>query len=176
MSDAAPEPDRRPTGAAAGSGPWRLAYHRSVAPMVWMLVTIGLVELTVTHLLLALWSRGAAVVLSLATAAGLAWLVRGLLTMRQRPVLLDGERLVMQVGTIRRIVLPLGAIAAVRTEIAAAALKQRSVLNMALLAYPNIRVDLAAPLPGRRGIVAIAHRLDDPAAFVATWKALGAQR
>lgn len=53
-------------------------------------------------------------------------------------------------------------------------MKQRSVLNLALLAYPNLVVDLVAPLPGRRGITTIVHRLDDPAAFAAAWKALGA--
>ena len=42
------------------------------------------------------------------------------------------------------------------------------MLNLSLLAYPNVLVVLAEPVAGRRGrpIRAIAHRLDDPSAFV----------
>ncbi|EZP57533.1 MULTISPECIES: hypothetical protein [unclassified Sphingomonas] len=180
MTYAASEPDHDPPGAAATAAvldlPQRFAYHRSVAPLLWMLVVIGSIELAVTHLLVALWSRPVALAVSAVTLAALAWLVRALLMMKRRPVLLDHARLVMQVGTIRRVDIPRDAIAGLRPSLPAAALKQRSTLNLALLAYPNVVVDLRRPLPGRRGIVTIAHRLDDPAAFVAAWKALGAQR
>jgi hypothetical protein len=49
-------------------------------------------------------------------------------------------------------------------------LKSRSVLNLALIAYPNVIVDLKSPvLTGRgrftRSISAVAHKFDDPAAF-----------
>jgi hypothetical protein len=155
-------------GAGDGSGDatgLRFAYHRSVAPMVWILVACGMVELIVTHTLIAFWNTTVALVLSVLTLSTLGWLVRGLLLMKRRPVLLGGGRLVMQVGSIRRIDVSIAGIVGVRTSIDAFTLKQRSVLNLALLAYPNVIVDLGAPLPGRRGIVAIAHRLDDPAAF-----------
>jgi hypothetical protein len=41
------------------------------------------------------------------------------------------------------------------------------VLNLALLSYPNILVELREPLAVRRGrmVTAVAHRLDDAAAF-----------
>jgi hypothetical protein len=45
-------------------------------------------------------------------------------------------------------------------------------MNLALIAYPNVVVDLVDPLPGRRGIRAIAHRLDDPHGFADALRAL----
>ncbi len=44
------------TGVGDGRGDaadLRFAYHRSVAPMIWMLVACGTVELLVTHALIA---------------------------------------------------------------------------------------------------------------------------
>ncbi len=165
------------TGAGDGRGDatdLRFAYHRSVAPMVWMLVACGTVELLVTHALIAFWYPTAALIVSLLTLGGLAWLVRGLLLMKHRPVLLGHGRLVLQVGTIRRIDVALDAVAGIRPSIDMQAVKRRSVLNLALLAYPNMVIDLVAPLPGRRGIVTIAHRLDDPAAFATALERLRA--
>jgi hypothetical protein len=41
-------------------------------------------------------------------------------------------------------------------------------MNLAMLSYPNVIVDLAEPIArGRRSIRHIAHRLDDPVGFVA---------
>ena len=174
MDGATPRPDVVPPGVAPPILPLRFSYHRAVAPLVWALVAVGVVELAVTHLLVALWHPAAAVLVSLLTLGGLLWLIRAMLMMKHRPVLLDRERLVMQVGTIRRVAIPLRDIAGLRPWIDSSAMKQRSVLNLALLAYPNLVVDLITPLPGRRGVTTIAHRLDDPAAFAAAWKALGA--
>ena len=165
------------TGAGDGSGDatdLRFAYHRAVAPMMWMLVACGTVELLVTHALIAFWHPTAALIVSLLTLVGLGWLVRGLLLMKHRPVLLGHGRLVMQVGTIRRVDVALDAIAGIHPSIDMQAVKRRSVLNLALLAYPNVVVDLVAPLPGRRGIATIAHRLDDPAAFATALERLRA--
>ena len=170
MHDAAAPSDPGPAAAV----PLQFSYHRAVAPLVWALVAVGIVELTVTHLLVALWSHSAALLLSLVTLGGLGWLVRGLLTIKHRPVLLYRDRLVLRAGTIGRVDIPLSNIAGLRPSIEREAMKRRSVLNLALLAYPNLVVDLIAPLPGRRGIVTIVHRLDDPAAFAAAWKTLGA--
>jgi len=50
--------------------------------------------------------------------------------------------------------------------------KRRNVLNCALLSHPNVLVSLRAPLPGGRGIVAIVHRLDDPAGFATALEAV----
>ena len=54
-------------------------------------------------------------------------------------------------------------------------MKRRTTLNLALIAYPNVIVELATPLrSGRRTIEAVAHRLDDRSAFVAAMDRLGA--
>lgn len=145
----------------------RFFYHRAVAPMLWVLVLLGCGELIVVHLLLALWHPRVALAISLLTLPALVWLVVGICAMSRRPVLIERDRLVMRVGTIRSVAVPLTQIAGLRTSWTGAEIKDRRVSNMALVAYPNIVVDLAAPLPGRRGIVAIAHRLDDPRAFAA---------
>lgn len=42
------------------------------------------------------------------------------------------------------------------------------MLNLGLIAYPNVLVELAEPVRRRRrAIRAVAHRFDDPAAFIA---------
>jgi hypothetical protein len=47
------------------------------------------------------------------------------------------------------------------------------VLNLALIAYPSVLLDLDPPLPGRRAPTrTIAHRLDDPSGFGAAVEAL----
>jgi hypothetical protein len=153
----------------------RFAYHRAVAPMLWVLVGIGTLELAVVHLLVSLlWSRTGALVLSLVSLALLLWLVAAIVSMKRRPVLLDGETLLMRVGMLKTIAVPVSSIRGLRTQWNAAELKRRSVINLALVAYPNVIVDLAEPRPGRRGITAVAHRFDDPAAFVAAIERLGA--
>lgn len=152
-------------GAARRDVGQRFFYHRAVAPMLWVLVLLGCGELVVVHLLLALWHPAVALVVSLLTTPMLVWLVLGIRAMKRRPVLIECGRLVMRVGTIRSVEVPLAQVAGLRDSWNAAELKDRRVLNLALVAYPNIVVELNAPLPGKRGIVAIAHRLDDPKAF-----------
>ena len=142
--------------------------------MMWVLVGIAAVELIVVHLLIALlWSPVAAAVVSLVSLSGVGWLVWTIASFKRLPVRLEADRLVMRVGRLRRIDVPLGAIAGLRREWDAASLKARGVARLSLVVYPNIVLDLTGPLPGRRGVTAVAHRLDDPTAFVATLAALG---
>lgn len=148
------------------SAPDAFAYHRSVAPMMWVLVAIASVELMVTHLLIAmLVGRTAALILSALTAAGVIWLVAVIASMRRLPVLLDDESLTLRVGSFRSVVVPVSDIAGLREGWDAAALKRPGVRNLALISYPNVVIDLRRPLPDRRATRTIAHRLDDPEAF-----------
>lgn len=103
--------------------------------------------------------------LSLASLIAIGWIVRAILSMRRMPVLLTDQTLTMRVGRIRTVEVPIAQIAGLRDTWTAADLKRRSVLKLSLVAYPNVVIDLAMPLPGRRGTMTIAHRLDDPAAF-----------
>ena len=60
----------------------------------------------------------------------------------------------------------MAAVAGFRENWTSAELKARGVSNLALIAYPNIWIDLAEPIVGRRGpIRAIAHKFDDPIGF-----------
>ena len=141
--------------------------------MMWVLVAIGCCELIVVHLLAALWSRTAAVILSVVTIGSIIWLVRAIAAMRGCPVLLGDGALVMRVGRLKQAAVPIGNIEGVVDRWDKDLLKRRSTLNLALIAYPNIMIALRDPLPGRRAVRHIAHRLDDPAAFRRAIDALG---
>ncbi|WP_254602979.1 hypothetical protein [Sphingomonas bacterium] len=151
------------------------AYHRSVAPMMWVLVGLASIEFVVVHALLAMWKPAVAIVLSIATLASIVWLVAGIRSFRRLPVTLDAGMLVMRAGTLKRVAIPVSDIAGLRGQWDAAFVKRRATLNLALIAYPNIVVELAVPQRvGRRSIDAVAHRLDDRTAFVAAMERLGA--
>lgn len=151
------------------------AYHRSVAPMLWVLVALSVVELCAVHLLVALlWSVTAALILSAVTVAGIVWLVLLIRSFRRLPVLLGDDGITWRAGMLRGLTVPVSDIAGPRASWDAAAVKRRNVFNAALIAYPNVVLDLAAPVTmGRRQITALAHRLDNPEAFLA---ALAARR
>lgn len=140
-------------------------YHRALAPMLWVLAGLASIELLVTHLLVAHWFPRVALVLSVASLCGLMWLIRAIAKMRRRPVIVGPDAVLMAVGGFRCVTVPLGAIAGVD---AAGNERDRSALNLALVAHPNVMLELRAPLPGhRRRIRSIAHRLDDPLGFIA---------
>lgn len=153
------------------------SYHRAVAPMMWVFVALASVELVVSHLLVGLFLGWiAALVLSVLTLASIVWLVSAIAAMRRLPVTLDTDRLVMRAGTLKTIAVPIASIAGLRREWREDALKAEGVRNLALIAHPNVIVDLDPPLPGRKPIRAVAHRLDDPAAFARAIDALVASR
>lgn len=134
--------------------------------MMWVLVAIASIDLLVTHLLVAVLIGGTvALALSAVTLAAVVWLVIVIASMRRLPVLLGEQRLLMRVGSLKQVAVPLANVVGLREGWDAAALKERSVRNLALLSYPNVIVDLRKPLADRRGTRAIAHKLDDPEAF-----------
>ena len=144
------------------------SYHRAIAPMMWVLVVLASCELVVVHFLVSLWNRPVALVLSAMSLATLVWLVATILSFRLLPVQVDEDRVVMRVGRLKSIDLTAEMIAGFRKDWDAAAIKDRSVLNLALIAFPNVVIDLVEPVRvGRRSVRAVAHRLDDPTAFVA---------
>jgi hypothetical protein len=136
---------------------------------MWVLVALAVAELLVVHLLVALlWSRAIALVLTLLTLAAIAGLVAFVRSFRRLPVLVDGERVVMRVGFKPPVEVAMAQVAAVRTDFSAADTKAAGVVNLALLAFPNVLVELRSPVvrgQRKRPVRAIAHRLDDPAGF-----------
>jgi hypothetical protein len=145
------------------------SYDRALAPLLWALAFIMLVELAVTHLIVSgLAGRTAAATLSLLSFAILVWIVLLIRSLKRRPVLVDETGVTMRIGFLRSVEVPLDRIAGVRTAWPREMLKQRSVLDLALINYPNVMLDLDPPLPvRRRNLKAVAHRLDDPGGFVA---------
>ena len=147
-------------------------YHRSLAPTMWVFVALATLELAIVHFLLALWDWRVALLVSLLSLAGLAWLILAIRSFRRLPVLMDHERILFRTGRIARIEVPIANIRAVRTRWDGPEVKRPDVRNLALIAYPNILVDLAEPIrAGRRSVRAVAHRFDDPAAFVLAFDA-----
>ncbi len=145
------------------------AYSRALAPLLWVFVCIMVLELLLVHLLVAaLWSHGAALVLSGLSLATLVWMVFFIRSLNRLPVLVDEGGVTMRLGSLRSVRVPVASIAGLRTSFQREELKQRGVLNLGLINYPNVMLELDPPLPARkRRLVAIAHRLDDPAGFMA---------
>lgn len=142
------------------------SYHRAIAPMMWTFVGLAVAELIVMHFLIALWRPWIAAALSLLSLVTILWFVSVIASFRRLPVLIDDERLAMRIGTLRRIDVPLAAVIGVRNDWSSEALKASGVVNLALLAHPNVLVDIDTTLEHRgRRITAVAHRLDDPAGF-----------
>jgi len=136
--------------------------------MMWTLLVIGSCELVVVHFLIALWSPVIALGVSVLSLAALVWLVAGIRSLSTLPTQIEGEWLTLRAGRLRSVAIPLTQIAGVRGEPTRAEAKARDVLNLALIAHPNVVIDLDPPLARRwRRVRALAHRLDDPAGFVA---------
>lgn len=149
-------------------GPLQFTYHRGIAPMLWVLIGLSAIELGVVHALLAFWNGWIALVVSLMTAAATIWLIALVRSMPRLPVLLDAERLVLRVGFLRRFDILLDDIAGVRTSWESRAEKAKTVSNLALIAYPNVMIDLRLPVAsGRRTTTTVAHRMDDLPGFLA---------
>jgi hypothetical protein len=142
------------------------AYDRSVAPMMWILVAIATVETLVVHLLVALWRPWVAALLSVVSVAMIFWLIGAIRSFKTLPVEISDGQLVWRVGRLRKVVIALDRVSALKTEWTASDIKHRDVLNCAMIAYPNTVVVLDGPVrAGRRSVSQLAHRLDDPTGF-----------
>lgn len=140
-------------------------YHRSLAPMMWVFFGLACTELVVVHFLVALWDWRVALALSLVSFSGIVWLGLIIASFRQLPVVLGEDQVLMRAGRLRAVRLRLDEIAEIRTRWDPEEVKGREVLNLALIAYPNVMLELRHPLGGRRAIRRVAHRFDDPVAF-----------
>jgi hypothetical protein len=144
------------------------AYHRSLSPMIGVLLGIALVEMLVMHIvvvaLLGWWAAVVVGALDLSLVVALILLLR---SFRRLPVTLADGVLTMRAGSMRSVAIPVERIAGLRANWDAAAIKQAGMLNLALASWPSVVVDLDPPIVTRRGrtIHAVAHKLDDPAAF-----------
>lgn len=150
-------------------------YHRSLIPMMAVFVAFLLVEAVAFHLLLGLWCPALSAALSIVSVAALVWLLLLIRSFRCLPVVLNDAELIWRCGTLRGVTVPLSQIAGVRTRWDLALVRDRETLNCALIAWPNVVLDLAEPvMRGRRRISRLAHRLDDHEAFIAALERLRA--
>ncbi|MEM1131801.1 MAG: hypothetical protein AAGH53_02570 [Pseudomonadota bacterium] len=152
------------------SGTQSFAYHKSVAPMIWVILALSAIELLVVHFLLSFWNIWVAYVATALTFISMIWLVRFLLSMPKKPVILSPKEVVMRVGTAKELIIARSNIAGLRESWTGDDLKAKGLVNMALLAYPNIIIDLEQPIMEQRlfrskQVNAIAHRLDDLPSF-----------
>ena len=144
------------------------AYHRSLGPMIGVLLGIAIVEMLVVHLVVVtMFGWVAAVVAGIVDLSLVVALIELLRSFRRLPVTIADGVLTMRAGSLKSIAVPVAQIAGLRATWDAAAIKDRRTLNLALASWPSVVVDLAEPVTLWRGreIHAIAHKLDDPAAF-----------
>lgn len=150
-------------------------YHRSLTPMMAVLVALVLVEAAALHLLLALWWPALSLALSIVSVAALVWLLLLIRSFRRLPVILDDADLIWRCGKLRGVTVPVSQIAGIRAKWTLALVRDRETLNCALIAWPNMVLDLTEPvMMGRRRISRLAHRLDDQEAFIAALERLRA--
>ncbi|WP_395612716.1 hypothetical protein [Allosphingosinicella sp.] len=145
------------------------AYHRALAPLLWVFAFIMAAELLVTHLIVsAVWTSTAALIVSAISFAALTWTILFARSLKRRPVLVDAEGVTMRIGLLKSVRVPADHIARLRTSWSREELKRKGVLNFAMINYPNIMLELDPPLPdGKRRLIAVTHQFDDPAGFTA---------
>ncbi len=148
------------------------AYHRSLAPMMWVFFSLALLEMIVVHFFVGLFWPWTAIALSLVSLTGVVWIGWVIASFQTMPVFIADGALTMRCGTLKSLTVPLDNIAGYRTEWAGDDIRSPSLLNLALIAYPNIVVDLRTLALGRvagrnRMVASIAHRFDDLPLFMA---------
>ena len=139
------------------------AYNQGVAPMMWVIFVLSLIELVVVHLFVALRWPVIGWTLTIISAIGAVWILFWIRSFRTRPHRLLDERLELNFGSLKRFELPLANIARVKRGWEQGALQKKGIINLAGIAYPNRCIELSEPM--ERGKSRIFVRLDDPADF-----------
>ncbi|MBB3035521.1 hypothetical protein [Alteriqipengyuania lutimaris] len=153
------------------AGTQAFAYHRYLVPMIAALMVLQVIELGAVHLLVMLWSPTLAWTLFALSAWGLLWTIALLKSLRLRPILLTDEGVRVRAGFVIGVLVPYEAIAEARDSFSAEEVKARDTLNAALLSWPNVLLELRAPIrvPGpfgrEREVARIAFRVDEAPAF-----------
>jgi hypothetical protein len=145
------------------SGREEFHYNQGVAPMMWVLFALSLVELMVVHFFVALKWPYVGWPLTILSAIGALGILFWIRSFKARPHTLEGDRLTLHFGSIKSVALDLANIAEVKRSLEPGALDQKGTLNLAGIAYPNRAIELKEPLARGRNRVFV--RLDDPASF-----------
>jgi hypothetical protein len=159
-------PPDAPAGARA------FAYHRHLAPTCTALLVLQVIEIGVYHIFVGHWNRTAAIVLFVVSDLGLVYLVGLIKSFRFRPVLLTADGVRVRAGILIDTLIPFDQIAGIEPVVTGPIVHDPATCNAALLAWPNVVLNLTRPLPRgswrRRRPLAwrIAFRLDEPEPFL----------
>jgi hypothetical protein len=116
------------------AGAQGFAYHRHLQPMMIALLVISCIEITVTHLLVAHWSRTAALVMFVISDVSLLYLIGLIRSLRLSPVLLTETGVGLRAGLLVDRTIPYAAIAAVTANPDGETVRAPDSWNIALLA------------------------------------------
>lgn len=154
------------------AGTRAFTYHRHLRPMMIAFLILCTIEASVTHLLIAHWSRTAALILFAVSDLSIVYVIGLIKSLRLYPVLLTTAGVRIRFGLLTDHVLPYDAVAGIVRDPSGGQVTAPETDRIGLLAWPNLLVELATPLPraswlrARRPATAIALRLDDPEGFM----------
>ncbi len=134
--------------------------------MLWMFVGIAIIEVLIVHLFVALRWPVVGWPLTLLTGLAVVWLIAWTRSFRTHPHRLIKDHLQLQMGSLRRMHVPLAAVARVRTSWGPGEHNVKGATNLVPIAYPNRMIELSRPLQyRRRATQRVAIRVDDADSF-----------
>ena len=137
-------------------------YDRTVAPMVWALVGLAVLEMLALHLFLVLRWPLLAWPLLLLSASSIWWLVRWIRSFKRLPHRLAAGMLELNQGNLRGVSLPLDNIEAILTSWEDGGHKAAGTRSLVPIAHPNRMALLRVPeAKGRVPAQRIAFRVDE---------------
>lgn len=138
-------------------------YSQGVAPMMWVLSALSLLELVAVHFLVAFKWPYIGWPLTILSAIGAVWILLWIRSFKARPHCLDDEALVLNLGSLKSVRIELANIARVSRAFEPGALDQKGIINLAGVAHPNRAIELIAPLT--KGQRRVFFRVDQPEDF-----------
>lgn len=144
-------------------------YNQGVAPMMWVLFALSLLELVTVHFFVAFKWPHIGWPLTIVSAIGVVWILLWIRSFKTRPHCLDDDVLVLNLGRLKSVRVEVANIARVTGAFEPGALDQKGIINLAGIAHPNRGIELIAPLPKDRRRIFI--RVDQPEEFDRALKA-----
>lgn len=139
--------------------------------MLWAFFFLVLLESSVVHLLVGLWSPTSAWILFGVSAPALLYLLGLINSIRTLPILVADKGVLVRGGLLIEQFIPIDQVKDVTGSFDNNVIKSRHVLKATLMAHPNLLIELNTPRTvskpfGRRlEITGIGIRPDDPVAF-----------
>lgn len=138
-------------------------YHQGIAPMMWVLFALSLIELVVVHIFVALKWPVIGWTLTTLSAIGAIWLVLWIFSMKRLPHELSGDTLTLRFGSMKTLDVAVDNIAQITSTFEPGALEKKGIINLAGIAHPNRCLNLKQPT--EKGKTQIYIRLDDVSEF-----------